>query len=170
MRSHGRPEVNRPIDGTGKGIGKPLPDALQHFRPSVNVYGTAALGAERLQVVDAVNMVGMSMSVDDGVEPPAARGKPLLAEVRPGIDDDARAFRLDQDRRPPAPVSRVVGVAGAPVAARDRHAGGAAAAENRYAQVRAFANRRKKLSVVAAAKASPETPFSSAATAAVWTT
>ncbi|MCY3671325.1 MAG: hypothetical protein OXH14_09625, partial [Alphaproteobacteria bacterium] len=68
-------------------------------------------------------MVGMSMGVDDGVEPPAADGQPLLAEIRPGIDDDARAFRLDQDLRPPAPVSRSSGVADAPAAAVDRHAG-----------------------------------------------
>ena len=75
-------------------------------------------------------MIGVVVGVDDGVELADAGGEELLAQVRRGVDEDTAAVVLDQDGGAQAPVSRVVGIAGAPVVADERHAARAAAAED----------------------------------------
>ena len=90
--------------------------------------------AQDAQVVDAVRVVGVVVRVDHAVEALDARTQELLAKVRRGVDNDrCHAFRPDllgQDRAAPAPVLRVVGVAGPPIVADARNAHGCTAAED----------------------------------------
>ena len=50
------------------------------------------------QIVDAVDMVGMRMRVDHGVDALDVRRQHLCSEIRSGVDDDARV--------PPSSVTR----------------------------------------------------------------
>ena len=104
-------------------------------------------GAERLDrpvddavqaahLVQAGDVVGMGMGIEDGVDPADAGGQELGAQVGRGVHQHPIALRaLDHDRRAAAPVARLPRVAHAPVAppvraAQHRHAGGAAAAQD----------------------------------------
>lgn len=42
------------------------------------------------QVINAMNMVGMGMGIDDAVKPADLGGKHLLAKIRAGVDDRPR--------------------------------------------------------------------------------
>jgi hypothetical protein len=101
------------------------------------------------QIVDAVNMIGMRMRIEDRVDSLDVRCNHLLAKIRSGIDDDGGraavgAGLFDQQGSAAAAVFRVDGVARAPVAVDARHAGRRAAAKDgedpphRHVRVSAF--------------------------------
>src|SRR5579872_2607808 len=141
-----------------------------------------------------MGMVGMFVAVEDAVQPIDFGIEQLVAQIGRGVDKNARdapvAAPLDQQRRAPATVLRIVRIAGAPAKRRSRHAGGRAAAQNGECQGHAavefwsagsrrsaappacgtFLNSRKKLSVVWRATSSRETPRDSASTLTVSTT
>ena len=62
---------------------------------------------ERPKIVDAVYMVGMGMGVDDGVDARHAGADQLRAEVRPGVDQDARRLRRRRRSARSVPTQRL---------------------------------------------------------------
>ena len=166
-------------------IGEALPELLSgqlvviHGNPPPPVIGHHA------QIIDAVGMVGMVMGEKHAVEPADAHVQQLLAEVRRAVDEHIGralfAFPLHQHRAAPPPVLRVCRIARAPDVADTGHAAGRAAAEDGELERHAedgidaaergtFLNRRKKLSVVAAAISASLTPRTAASRFAVCTT
>src|SRR5215470_6505775 len=106
---------------------------------------------------------------------PDARREQLLAQVGRSVDQHLGRAAAYKDRAAPPAVSRIAGIACAPIAhavrpAQARHSGGGAATQDRdgeRAHRFAFWNNRKKLFVVAFASSSTVTPFNSASIAAV---
>lgn len=146
-----------------------------------NVDQAAALEHIAPEIVDTVDMVGMRMRVDHGVDVADAGGQHLGAEIRSGIDDHACGAgsrnALDHRGRACAPILRIGGIAGAPVAGDARRAWRRAAAQNGEAQrirhqagLGILVNSLKKLVVVISAISSVLTPMVSASTAAVLAT
>ena len=95
------------------------------IRPDRHTF--AAVDDEGSQIVDAVDVVGVRMSVNHGVGPIDPGRNHLFAKIRAGIDNDDRfavlAELLDQQRCSAAAVFRVFGIAIAPVSADARDAG-----------------------------------------------
>ena len=83
------------------------------------------------QIVDAVAMIGMVVGPDHRVDVGDVGVEQLVAQVGPGVDEDPRLLRVDQDRDAAAGVPRLGGIALAPVVADPRDARGRAAAEDR---------------------------------------
>src|SRR5262249_36768414 len=81
-------------------------------------YALAPMDEQAAQVVNAVGMVGMFVRVEHGISPIDLGVEQLFAQVRRGIDQHAgdaiAVAALDQKRRPPAAVLRIVGIAYAP--------------------------------------------------------
>ncbi len=95
----------------------------------------AAVDIEDAQLVDAMGVVGMLMGAEHGIERVDAARQHLLAQIRRGIDQDARCARpcpaaLEQQRAAQAPVARLLGIAGAPLIADARHAARRSAAQD----------------------------------------
>src|SRR6266850_1594982 len=117
-----------------------------------------------------MEMVGVRVGHQHGVEPSDISIEELLAEVRGGIDQDYRRTDLDQHRHPAATITPIFGIATAPIRPDRRHAGRRAAAEDGHPHLaggRTLPNRRKKLAVVTAASTSGSSPLRSATAAAV---
>src|SRR5215471_11514382 len=112
--------------------------------------------AEGAQLVDAVAVVGMVVGIEDGVEARDAGVEELQPQVRRGVDKDDGAALLHQHGYAPPPVARIGRIAVTPVSVDQRHAAGAAAAEDRHLHAgtgeRALVKRRKKFAVVVAAR------------------
>src|SRR5262245_9761474 len=83
-----------------------------------NRHALAAVDEQAAQIVDAVGMVGMFVGEEHGVEPIDAGVEQLLAQVRRGIDqhagDAVAGAALHQERRAPAAILWIVGIAHAP--------------------------------------------------------
>ena len=73
----------------------------------VAIDGLAGVVEQLAEIVDAVAVVGVVVSVEHCVDGADVRGEELVAQVRTGIDKDAKAFGLDQDRGAGAAVARV---------------------------------------------------------------
>src|SRR5882757_3522262 len=147
-------------------------------RPGLDRALPAGIGA---QVVDAVQLVGMVVRPDHGVDPLDTCVNQLLAQVGRGVDQDGFALVLDEDGTAAAAVAAVLRVGGTPfgsaLAARPGDARRDTAAQDGYAHSWrsasarfALVNSRKKLSVVADSSSAMPTPLSSATLAAVWAT
>src|SRR3981081_3240776 len=128
-------------------------------------------------VVDAVDLVGMLVRPQHGVDALDLGVQKLVAQVGRGIDQEGLAAVLHQDGAAAAAIARVGGVGRAPFAASapapyPSYATPPPAAQDRPPHRRrsALANSRKKLSVVAASSSATPTPLSSATLAAVWAT
>ena len=102
--------------------------------------------AQRTQIVEAEDVVGVRMGVEDGVDVADAEAQRLLAEVRAGVDKDTmRSRRLvsipglglpfDGDGRPETLIARIGGGADAAAATQRGHAHGRATAEKQDAGV-----------------------------------
>ena len=95
----------------------------------VDVDLAAPVQKERAEVIDAVSMVGMLVGVEDAVEPIDLGVEELLAQVGRRVDQHPRepavaAAPLDEQRRAPAAVLRIVRIAHAPAQRRPRDAAG----------------------------------------------
>lgn len=115
----------------------PQPKHRRHV--GMDIDQLALVENETAQIVDAMDMVGMRMRINGRVKALDRRQQHLLAEIRPGVDDDSRAAAvgrdpLDQCSGAHAPVLRIVRIAIAPVAGDARRARRRAAAENGEAQ------------------------------------
>src|SRR5512146_548738 len=80
---------------------------------------------ERTEVVETENVVGMPVSVEDGVNAVNTFAQGLRAEVGSGVNKDAMALPLDHDGGAGAAVMRIGGPANVAGAAdgRDAHRG-----------------------------------------------
>src|SRR4029077_1370000 len=140
--------------------------------------------SDHAQIIDAMGMVGVVVSIEHAVEPTDPKIEQLLPQIGWRVHENTRragiARLLHQKRAPPAPVLRVVGIASAPMIADARHPARGSAAENRDFQVHAalalnaergtLLNSLKKFSVVAVAISSALKPRVAASLAAVCTT
>ena len=166
-------------------IGEALPELLSCQFVVVRRNASPPIVGHHAQIIDAVGMIGMVMGVEHAVEPTDSDVEQLLAKVRRGVDQHIgralAAFLLHQHRAAPPAVLRVCRIARAPDIADTGHAAGRAAAEDgelerhaedgiEAAERGTFLNRRKKLSVVAAAISASLTPRTAASRAAVCTT
>src|SRR6202023_3952792 len=93
------------------------------------------LDDQRPDLVNSMNMAGMRMGQQDGVEPADAEPEQLFAKVRRHVDEDLRrgavlAGALDEDRTAPAPVFGIIAIAGAPPLADARNPAGGSAGED----------------------------------------
>ena len=84
---------------------------------------------ERPKVVDPMDVIGMLMGVENGIQAPDIGSEKLVAQIGCGIDQHrgdraVRAGFFEQDRAAPAPVLGVRRIACAPADADARHAGG----------------------------------------------
>ena len=137
---------------------------------------------QRPDLVNSMNVVGVRMSQQDGIEPGNAETEQLFAKIGRHVDEDlgrgaVLAGVLDEKRTAPAPVFRIVAIAGAPALADARNSAGGSAAENGEGQAHAASapiagagileNKRSAFALVSAAIACGETPFTSANTFAV---
>src|SRR2546423_12734744 len=116
-------------------IAEPLDQGARGRVIGVDVDALPFLERERPQVINAVGMVGMVMSIEHRVEPLDGGVKQLLAQIRRGVDQDASALTravcpLDQQRAAPAAVLRVVRIAVTPAKPDARYAGRRAAAQD----------------------------------------
>ena len=84
------------------------------------------------QIIDTVDMVGMGMGEQHGVDPGDLFADGLLSEVGRCIHQDVVARGLDQDGSASPLVPWFEGSADRAGTANHRHAGGCAAAENGY--------------------------------------
>src|SRR4051794_4357733 len=86
-----------------EGIGKDAADVFESVRRGVKGNGALTV-VEGANVVEAENMVGMAVGVNDSVEPVNGGGEHLRAEVGRGVDQDiahglAALAVTDQDGR-----------------------------------------------------------------------
>src|SRR3954447_785984 len=168
----GAPEAG--LAGTAlEGVGEARGNALEDRRVREGRDRRHDDVVDLAQVVDAVDVVGVGVGVEERVDGADAGVQALLPQVGAGVDQDAPALRLDQDRAAAALVARVGRAADGAGAADLRHAGRGAAAEDRdsHAAARlpaALVNRRKKLSVVARSISATVSPHTSASVRATW--
>src|SRR5260370_20167606 len=104
----------------GGGIGTSVKRKLVRFM----------LVAQGPQVVDAQNVVGVSVSVEHGVYPLDSLANSLRVEIGSGVDQNNLAAILNHYGRPSAAVVRIGGAAHRAIAANRGHAHGSAAAQH----------------------------------------
>jgi hypothetical protein len=86
--------------------------------------------AERAQIVDAENMVGVRVGVKHRIHARDALANRLRIEIGRGIDEHHLARVLEHHRRPGAAVVRIAGMADGAVATQRGHAHRCAAAQH----------------------------------------
>src|SRR5579872_4721624 len=107
-------------------------EELRRFRLGVEwQFSGLMLIAERPQVVDSKNMVGMRMRVQYGVHSPNAFSYGLFAKVRRGINQHAVSIIFDKNGWAGAPVMLVRRIADRAITTDGRHSHKCAAAEHR---------------------------------------
>ena len=166
-------------------IGEALPELLSGQLVVIHGDAAAHVKGDHTEIIDAVGVVGMVMGEEHAVEPPHADVEQLLAEIWRGVDKHIGrplgTFLLHEHGAAPPPVLRICRIARAPDIADTGYAAGCAAAEDGELERHAgdgidaadrgtFLNRRKKLSVVAAAISASVTPRTSASRLAVYAT
>ncbi len=174
-RVEGRSPPSPPRLGRLEGIGETLADPGQHGRITIGIDDAAGRDVELAHIVDAIDVIGMGVGVEQRVDPLDTRRQALHAQIGRRIDQQPGRPLVDQDRTALAPIARLGGRADGTAAADHRDAGRGAAAEHGHAHAAALAgaalaNRRKKLSVVARAISATGSAFTSARVAATWAT
>ena len=111
-------------------IAEALADFLESFRIAIDRDWRAHQAVDRSQIVDPVQMVRMGVGEEHGVETTGPGVEELLAHVRRCIYEERRRAFLHEDRDSAPPVFRLAGIAVSPLVADQRHAAGAAAAED----------------------------------------
>ena len=106
------------------------------------------------EIVDAVAMVCVIVRDDDAIETVDLSGQQLCPHVGSAIHEKPLRGAFDQDGCPAPSITRFRGIADAPVIPDPRYACRGAAAQYRQLHAVARENNRKKLSVVAPARAS----------------
>src|SRR5581483_1845470 len=91
-----------------KNVAEDAAQRSQRFRMGVE-RNVAGAEAERAQVVEAQDVIGVAVGVEHGVERADAFADGLLAEVGRGVDEHGVAIELHQHRGTRAPVARIAG-------------------------------------------------------------
>lgn len=145
--------------GLAQGVAEFGGNMLDDTAVAVKRYLLALQLAERAQVVDTVQMVGVRVSVKHGINARQPLAQGLLPQVGTGIDEDDLPARQQHGRRAArALVARIGRGAGGAVAADHRRAGAGACPEDDQLHGFAARNSVKKLRVVAAATSSTLMP------------
>src|SRR5215469_1126955 len=92
------------------------------FLRCVNGDRRLLFGIKRANVVEAENVVGVGVCVENRVEMSNASAQGLLAEVRGSVDDDVAAIVREQHRGARALVVQIGGVADIALAGESRNA------------------------------------------------
>ena len=100
------------------------------FRARVERNATVAAKAQRPQIVNAQNVIGVSMGVENGVNLANFLANRLLAEIGTGVDENKLAAVLEDNRRTSAAVASIGRAADRASAADGGHAHGSAAAQH----------------------------------------
>ena len=87
--------------------------------------------SKRPQIVDAKNVIGVGVGVEDGVELRDVFAQCLLAEVGRGVDNNVAAVVCEHDRRTGAAVVGIGGMANRAIAPDGGNAHRGATAQNR---------------------------------------
>src|SRR5207302_8494661 len=87
-------------------VGKHPFDDLRSLLIGVERKFPLALEGERTKVVEAEDMIGMAVSVENGVDAPDILSQGLRAEIWRRIDEHEMHVVSDQDRGPSAPSAR----------------------------------------------------------------
>jgi hypothetical protein len=85
------------IDILTKNIAEISPDGCNRLRGTVNGNRPARDEVERSQIVDAVDMVGMSVGIENRVDMLDFLPQGLLPQISGGIDENVSASIGDQD-------------------------------------------------------------------------
>ncbi len=129
-RARGRDEVAFRMWAVVEGVEKNAAQVFQRRRAGVDGQGLLAGHlAEAAAVVHTHNVVCVRVGDEHGVEARDALAEALQAELRRGVHNEPRVWRLDVDGRPGAVVLRVGEEGGGVFLADDRHAVGGASAE-----------------------------------------
>jgi hypothetical protein len=103
-------------------VGEAPLQRVQRRLPCITDDGATESVKNLTDVVDAVTVIGVIVRPNDRVHCADVGGKQLLAHVGTGVYKDADAVMLDEQRGAAAPVTRLRGIARAPVIADPRHA------------------------------------------------
>ena len=114
-----------------EGVIEHAPQVGHGARRGVNRHGAVGHFAKTPQVVETGHVVGMRVGEDRGVDAAQSVAQRLGAQVGSGVDKQDGFTGFDQDGRPQAPVTLVVGPANAAIAGHERDALGCAGAEKR---------------------------------------
>jgi len=98
-------------------VGETGAHPLQRLGRAVTRDGTPLPHREDAEIVDAVDVIGVLMSVEDGVHPAQAGTEHLQPEFRRGIDQDDVATGLEQRTGAAAPIAGILRPADRAVAA-----------------------------------------------------
>src|SRR5260370_40969077 len=82
-------------------------DCGERSGESVNGDRGSLVIVEGADVIEAEDMIGVAVGIDDSIEPGNLGAEDLSTEIRRGIHHDVVPFRREQDRRPKALVARV---------------------------------------------------------------
>ena len=85
------------LGGRVEDVGEPLRESLHRVRRTIHVDRRVAPVREGADVVNAIDVVGVVVREQNGVDSADARGNELQAQLRRGVDEDVRStVSLDQ--------------------------------------------------------------------------
>ena len=111
-------------------VGKHAPDDAKCFFIAVDGQRRALANIERANVVEAENVVGMTVRQQNGVEAVESNTERLLAEVRSGINHNVLAATGDQQGRAQPLIVGIVGLTHAAGTSEGGNTHGGAGTEN----------------------------------------
>jgi len=112
----------RILHTTFKYVAKSAQQLFQYRRAGVSGhYGTMAK-MKTAQIVDTVDMVGMGMGKQHGIDLGYSLTQHLLPQIGASVNQDIPAARLDQQRGPRTLITRVCRATDRAVATHHRHA------------------------------------------------
>ena len=167
-------EIGRRALVLGEQVLEPAPDVVERRRRAVDRDPLAVRPVETAQLVHSSDVVGMRVGEQDRVDARVAGRQQLVADVRPGVDQEVEPVLLDENGAALAPVLRIVGIAPAPAGMAERgNPDRGARAEHgdpHDAPCSMRWNSRRVLSAVRRAISAASTPLTSASRARVCTT
>ena len=88
-------------------VAEHVTDVVERLRVAIARHRAALQRIEPPHVVHAEDVIGVTVREKDRVDAREPMGQRLRAEVGPGVDEDVRVGRLDQDGRPESRVVRI---------------------------------------------------------------
>jgi len=110
------------VFGRGEGVVERSANAIFDLRFAIEGHGPAEIKLHQPQVVQAKDMVGVSVGVDDRVDDADLLAQELLPQVGRRIDEQIPLGQAEDHAAPRAAIARIVAGAHGAVAANGRHA------------------------------------------------